>query len=73
MKLLPGFKLVELTDDKIIQEHVFDNGKCIVHGRHIGNPNPPPDEHQETINEIAKILLKGRQRRLAEEQEKVGA
>ena len=45
MKLLPGFKLVELTDDKIVQEHIFDNGQIIVHGRHIGNPNPPPEEH----------------------------
>ncbi|MBQ7505171.1 MAG: hypothetical protein IJT79_07635 [Ruminococcus sp.] len=73
MKLLPGFKLVELTEDRIVQEHEFDNGQIIVHGRHIGNPNPPPEEHQRLINEVAIILLKGRQRRLMEEQEKVGA
>lgn len=73
MKLLPGFELVELTEDRIIQEHVYDNGKCIVHGRHIGNPNPPPKEHQQTINEVAKILLTARHRRLMQEQEKVGA
>lgn len=74
MKQLPGCTVVELTEDRIVQEEDYDGGKYKVHARHIGNPNPPPEAHQEAINAVARILLKGRQRRLADEvEEKVGA
>lgn len=68
MKLLDGYKLVELTDDKIVQEKRFGENGVI---RVTGNPNPPPEARQETINNVAKILFKGYQRSLKEKQ--VGA
>lgn len=58
MELFSGFTLVEYTEDKIVQEHNFDNGTIIVHGRHTGVPNPSPEERQRVINETAKILLR---------------
>ncbi len=70
MELLKGCKLVELTDDRIVQEYRFGESGVI---RMIGNPNPPPKEHQECINNVAKILFKGYQRSLKAEQEKNGA
>ena len=70
MKLLEGCELVELTDDRIVQEYHFGESGVI---RMIGNPNPPQKEHQECINKVAKILLKGYQRSLKAEQEKSGA
>lgn len=70
MKLLEGCELVELTDDSIVQEYHFGESGVI---RMIGNPNPPQKEHQECINKVAKILLKGYQRSLKAEQEKNGA
>ena len=73
MKQLPGCTIVELTEDKIVQEETYTCDKYTVNARHSGNSAPPPEAHQETINTIAKILLKGRQRRLAMEEEKVGA
>ncbi|MCC8160084.1 MAG: hypothetical protein LIO53_01990 [Oscillospiraceae bacterium] len=70
MELLEGCELVELTEDRIVQEFHFGETGVI---RMIGNPNPPPKEHQECINNVAKILLKGYQRRLRAEQEQNGA
>lgn len=69
MKLLDGFELVELTEDRIVQEMRFGENGVI---RMIGNPNPPPEEHQECINEVARILYKGylRDKRKAEEEQK---
>lgn len=65
MELLEGCKLVEQTDDRIVQEYRFGERGLI---RMIGNPNPPPDERQKCINNVAKILMKGYQRHLAEQQ-----
>ena len=49
MKLCEGFTLVELTDDKIVQEKkIGETGRL----RMFGNPNPPPEEHQKVIDEI---------------------
>lgn len=56
MKLLDGFELIELTEDKIVQERRFGEKGVI---RTIGNPNPPPDKHQQLINNTAKILMQG--------------
>ncbi len=67
MKLLDGYKLVELTDDKIIQEKRIGETGVI---RVIGNPNPPKKEQQDCINKIAKILFDGYQRDLRAEQKK---
>ena len=67
MKLCEGFTLVELTDDKIVQEKkIGETGRL----RMVGNPNPPPEEHQKVIDEITTILFNARQRRLAQEEEK---
>lgn len=65
MKLLKGCKLVELTEDRIVQEFHFGESGVI---RMIGNPNPPPKEHQECINNVARILMKGHMRRKQEEE-----
>lgn len=70
MELLKGCKLVELTKDRIVQEYHFGETGVI---RMIGNPNPPPKEHQECINNVARILMKGYMRKLKAEQEKNGA
>lgn len=70
MKLLDGYKLVELTDDKIVQEKCLGETGVI---RVSGNPNPPKEEQQECINKIAKILFDGYQRDMIAEQEKTGA
>lgn len=70
MKLLEGCELIELTEDRIVQEYRFGESGVI---RMIGNPNPPPKEHQECINKVAKILFKGYQRNLQAKQEKNGA
>ncbi len=67
MKLLDGYKLVKLTDDKIIQEKRIGETGVI---RVIGNPNPPKKEQQDCINKIAKILFDGYQRDLRAEQKK---
>lgn len=70
MKLLEGCELIELTENRIVQEYRFGESGVI---RMIGNPNPPPKEHQECINKVAKILFKGYQRNLQAKQEKNGA
>ena len=65
MKLCEGFTLVELTDDKIVQEKkIGETGRL----RMFGNPNPPPEEHKNFIDDINTILLNARQRRLAQEE-----
>lgn len=70
MRLLEGCELVELTEDKIVQEYHFGDSGVI---RMIGNPNPPPKEHQECINRVASILYKGYRRSLKENQKVSGA
>lgn len=70
MKQLEGYKLIELTDDKIVQEKRLGETGMI---RVIGNPNPPEKEQQECINRIAKILFGGYQRDMLANQEKTGA
>ncbi len=60
MELLEGCELIELTDDKIVQE--YREGGTVI--RMIGNPNPPEKEHQECIDNVARILLRSYQRTL---------
>lgn len=70
MELLEGYELIELTDDKIVQEkRIGETGIMRV----IGNPNPPKEEQQKTINNVTEILFKGYRRSLREEQKKEGA
>lgn len=66
MKLIEGFDLAELTEDKIVQEMHFGETGVI---RMTGNPNPPAEEHQKAIDAVARILLKGYQRRQQRETE----
>lgn len=63
MKLLNGFTLVELTEDKIVQEYRFGNGVI----RMTGNPNPPKEEHDKAMQAVAKILIKGVQLKAMEQ------
>lgn len=70
MQLLEGCELVELTEDRIVQRYRFGESGVITL---IGNPNPPPEAHQELINNVAKILFKGYQRSRRAELEKDGA
>ncbi len=55
MRLLDGYELIELTEDKIIQQKRIGESGFI---RVTGNPNPPEEEQQECINKVAEILLK---------------
>lgn len=65
MKLLEGYKLVELTEDRIVQEkRIGETGKI----RAIGNPNPSKEEQQECINRVARILFKGYRQDMAQRQ-----
>lgn len=66
MKLLEGCKLIELTDDKIVQEFRFGESGVI---RMVGNPNPPPEEHQAAVDNVAKILFKGYLRSIQKQEE----
>lgn len=67
MKLLDGYELIELTDDKIVQEkHLGETGVIRV----TGNPNPSKDEQQECINKVGEILFKSYKRSLIDECEK---
>ena len=68
MQLLKDCELVELTEDKIVQEFHFGESGII---RMTGNHNPPRNEHQECINRVAEILLKGYRRSLRTNQERV--
>ncbi len=70
MKLLEGYELIELTDDKIVQEKQWGETGVI---RVIGNPNPPQKEQQECINRVAEILFCGYQRDMLTSQGKTGA
>lgn len=70
MELLDGYELVELTDDKIVQQKRIGETGII---RVTGNPNPNKEEQQECINRVAKILFDGYQRDIAGEKEKKGA
>ena len=70
MELLEGYELVELTEDRIVQEKHFGETGVI---RVIGNPNPPKEEQQKTINAVAKILFKGYLRDLAAQRKEKGA
>lgn len=60
MKLLKGCKLIELTDDRIVQEFRFGETGVI---RMIGNPNPDPVERQKIIDNVAMILYRAKMRR----------
>ena len=67
MKLIEGFELVELTEDRIAQETRFGETGVI---RMIGNPNPSEEERQKAIDEVAKILYQGYLRSLEEQAER---
>ena len=45
MQLYEGWTLIELTEDRIVQEKQFGTGKV----RMVGNPNPPPEEHEKLM------------------------
>ena len=65
MQLMEGCTLVELTEDRIVQDfHFGKNGKGVI--RHIGNPNPPQEERQKTIDKVYDILYKAHLRNLRE-------
>lgn len=66
MKLYDGYTLVELTEDRIVQEKKIGETGLI---RMYGNPNPPPEEHEKVMEEAANILMKGYRRRLLREQQ----
>lgn len=53
MKLLEGFTLVELTEDRIVQEQIDSEGNKLTI---VGNPHPDPEERQKHINELAEFL-----------------
>ena len=53
MKALEGFTVVELTEDRIVQEKVYPTGGKITI---VGNPHPDPEERQKNINELAEFL-----------------
>lgn len=65
MKPLEGYTVVEQTDDKIVQEERFGERGVV---RITGNPNPPPEEHQKTVDKAADILRIGERRKLSREQ-----
>ena len=66
MKRFENCELVELTDSKIVQEHRFGkSGNGLI--RIVGNPNPPPEEHQKTVNKITSILFDYECRKRAKE------
>ena len=65
MQLYEGWTLIELTEDRIVQEKQFGTGKV----RMVGNPNPPPEEHEELMQRVGEILYKGYLRRIRKEKE----
>lgn len=53
MDLLPGYKLVKLTDTEIVQEKKMGKTGII---RMFGNPNPDPEKTQKIIDNVYDIL-----------------
>lgn len=65
MELLEGFKLIELTETRIVQEKILPTGGKV---RLIGNPNPDPVKREKAIRELSEHLLRCEARIIAEEQ-----
>lgn len=69
MKPIKGYTIVEQTEDKIVLEERFGVSGIM---RIEGNPNPPPEEHQEALNKVGDILREAQVRNIIEEQKAMG-
>ena len=69
MKLFEGFTLVELTDDKIVQEMVMPNGGKVTL---VGNPHPEryAEEREKAVREITEIIDRAVARKAYEDAKK---
>lgn len=67
MQKMPGYTVVEETEDILVLERYFppENGKPGCHVRITGNPHPDPVAHQKAIDDIYNYLLECRRRREA--------
>ena len=63
MKQLEGFKVLECTEDRIVQEGISKRGNKIIV---VGNPNPDPVERQKMVDEIVCYILECARRHQAE-------
>ena len=64
MELLPGYKLIKLTEDEIVQEKTLPSGGKVILS---GNPHPDPVLRQKKLDELAEFLMQCKCRRQAEE------
>ena len=65
MKPIEGYKVTELTEDRIVQERISERGNKIIV---IGNPNPDPVERQKMVDEIGEIITECIRKHKAKEQ-----
>lgn len=67
MHKLPGYTVVEETDEILVQEKYIEpeDGKPGGWIRVIGNPHPDPVAHQKIVDDIYMFLLEARRRREA--------